>query len=417
MSTVTIIDGVLTMDALTTKDEVSVRYIGALSAEEREQGVINCLQLGARALTFANDQTSTTLLADTFKKELKTESYAAQQLLSHVAKTAQAAVVKSSETLETAISELLEDLTKDLSRTLDPANAESIIGKLRAALVNDYRGITAKVREDLDPRNVHSPLSALRTELESNQERRHALLSAQLNELLQRLAAKAAAQAERSKSTRKGGDFEAAAHDFLMSDSAARKDLVMYTGKEYGLDQNLVGDFVVEVNPAEAHKLRIVLETKNAQKNGTAERLRELEKAASNRGAVFGISVLASDSEVGRAIQPVGDDKIIVYVQSLPDGSGWDFTALGVALECARFKALMGRRAVGSFDIAKLTAEIDRAFAITNAFADVKRKVSASMTQLDGIADCLDGIKLQLNAALQAIRTLVNDAQPDHEAA
>ena len=193
--------------------------------------------------------------------------------------------------------------------------------------------------------------------------------------------------------------------------------MVAYTGKEYGLDQNFVGDFVVEINPAEAHKLRVVLETKNAQKNGTAERLRELDKAMSNRGAVFGISVLTSDGEISRAIQPVGDDKIIVYVQALPDGDGWDFTALSVALECARFKALMTRRTVGAFDVAKMNAEIDRAFAITNAFADVKRKVSASKSQLDGIGDYLDEIKSQLAVVLHAIRALVIDAQPNDQAA
>ena len=119
MTTVTITDGILRIDGLNTQDEVTVRYIDALPAEERSEAVVNCLQVGARTLTFANDKTATTLLADTFKKELKSEGDKAQQLLTHVAKTAQAAVAKSSETIEAAIAEL-EDLAEDLHRTLDP---------------------------------------------------------------------------------------------------------------------------------------------------------------------------------------------------------------------------------------------------------------------------------------------------------
>jgi hypothetical protein len=406
-------DGVLTIDALDVADEVTVTYVNHLEPDARVAGVLNCMQLGARALAFASDKTGASLLAETFKKE----SEATQSLLSHVSKTTETAVQKSSETMEKAVAAMLTELGKDLSKTLDPANADSIIGKLRRTLVADYSQITAQVRKDLDLANQESPLSALRVELEQGEERRHAVLTAQLGELLQRLAAKAAASAERSKSTRKGDDFEAATNDFLQVESAPRKDLAVYTGKEFGFDQNQIGDFIIEINPSDAHKLRIVLETKNAKRNGTTERIRELDKAMNNRGAAFGISVIASTGEVPRSILPFGDDKLIVHVQALPDDDGWDFTALGVALECARWKALMTRTAAGSLDVARLNAEIERAFAVTNTFAEVKRKITASKSHLDDIAEYLDDKKRALVAALVQIREIVSAARPESEAA
>ena len=120
---------------------------------------------------------------------------------------------------------------------------------MRGALLDDYSKVTARVREDLDLANPLSPLSALRSELDKNEERRYAALAGQLGGLLQELYAKAGAKTERSKSTRKGVDFEAATEEFLMDESRPRKDLVRRTTMEYGLDQNMVGDFVVEINP------------------------------------------------------------------------------------------------------------------------------------------------------------------------
>jgi len=208
---VAINDGVARIEALEVSDDVTVSYIAHLAPIDREAGVLNCLQLGARALTFASDKMGAALLADA----LRSECDKAQSLLAHVSKTSEQAVTRSTESMEKAIASLLDGLGKDLNKTLDPANTESIIGKLRNSLVNDYHRITSHVREDLDLANPHSPLSALRIELEKNDERRYTNLAAQLAQLLEHLAAKAAANAERSKSSRKGTDFEAATLDFL----------------------------------------------------------------------------------------------------------------------------------------------------------------------------------------------------------
>src|ERR1022692_3222532 len=101
-TSLTIADGVLTINALEVNDEVAVTYIDHLEPDVRLAGVLNCLQLGARALTFATDKTGAALLADT----LRSESEKTQLLLTHVSKTAESAVAKSSETMESAVAKL-----------------------------------------------------------------------------------------------------------------------------------------------------------------------------------------------------------------------------------------------------------------------------------------------------------------------
>jgi hypothetical protein len=405
-------DGVLTIQSLRITDDVVVTFVGRLESGARAAGVTNCLQLGARALAFSADQTGAALLADS----LKTSSQSACSLLDQVSKTAQKSVDKSAESVQKNVSQLLANLAKELEKTLDPANTASIIGKLRNALIDDYRKVTAKVREDMDLANPLSPLSALRSELDKNEERRYDALTKQLNELLQHQAAKVAAHAERSRSTRKGADFENATEDFLMAESRPRKDLVRRTINESGLDNNNVGDFVIELNPGEVQGVRIVIEDKNASKTTTGL-VRELDKAMKNRGAVFGISVVTDPSPIAQAITPYGDDKLLVRVPALPDGDGWDFTALGIAVEGSRWKAIMGRIAGGTLDVNRIKGDIEAAFMIANRFTEAKRKITAGKTLLDGVSEYLDEIRRDLVTVLRRIREAVSEAKPDAEAA
>lgn len=412
-ASIRIVDGTAVIDSLSVDDAATVTYIEQLEGDARLSGVLNCLQIGARALRFAADKSGVTLLSDAFKAE----SEKTRSLLEQVSKTAERSVWQSSEAMEKAMGELLAGLSKDLRKTLDPANTESIIGKLRVTLSSDYQRITDKVCEDLDLTNPSSPLASFRTELENNEERRHETLRHQIEEVLRGMAAKDAARSERLKSSRKGGDFEVATLDYLAAESRPRKDLVTHTAAVFGLDQNQVGDFVIELNPSDAQSARIVVECKNRQKNSMKDTVRELRKAMNNRGAGFGIAVITGLADVTQAIAPFGDDMLIVRVPALPDEDGWDFTALGIALECARWKTVVAKGAAGSVDLARLNAEIDRALAIANNVSDVKRKLTSVRTSLDEIPKLLDDMKCQLVGALEGIREAVGRDQLTPEAA
>jgi hypothetical protein len=398
----------LTIINLEVTDDVTTAYITGLEPAAQSTGVLNCLHVGARALAFAGDQNGATLLAET----MKSSADATKTLLDHVSKTAKQSVEKSAEELPKRIHLELEQLRKELDKTLDPANTQSIIGRFRAALIDDYRKVTAKVREDLDLGNPLSPLAALRSHIDKN----HEVEMKQLSELQQHNAAKAAASAERSKSTRKGNDFEAALEEFLTSESRPRKDLLRRTGTEKGIDDNFVGDFVIEVNPSEATDVRIAIEAKNATRSTTGL-VRELDKAVKNRGALFGISVVTDPSPITQAIVPFGDDKMLVRVSTLADGDGWDMLALTVALEGARWKAIMARATTGELDVKRIQADIEAAIQIVNRVTEVKKRITAGKTHLDGIGEYIDDMRRDLVAVLQRLRNSVADKPSQTEAA
>jgi hypothetical protein len=388
---------VLVIEHLEVYDEITRLYITQLDGESQGAGVLNCLQLGARALTFAGDQTGASLLAET----LKTSTEATKTLLDHVSRTAQQSVMKSAEDMPKQVQRELEKLRKDLEKSLDPANTESIVGRLRDALLNDYKKVTARVRKDLDLGNPLSPLAAL----SSDMERKHSILCKGISELQQQNAAKTATRLERAKSSRKGADFEAALDIFLTAESRRRKDLARRTGKELGIDGNMVGDFVVEVNPSDAADVRIVIEAKNwnTQKS-PASLFREVDKAMKNRGAAFGIAVTANEVAGTHSIVPFGDDKLLVRCSLLEGDEGWDMLALGVALECARWKAIMARVAIGKVDVKRVRADVDTAFQVMNRFTEMKKRVSMGKTHLDGIAEYLDDLRRDLTTVLQRLR-------------
>ena len=390
----------LTISHVVITDDVTIGYLEQMPQEEQLPGLINCIQFGARALTFVGDQTGAALLADTMK--LTTES--TRTLLSEVSKTTQKSLAKSAEELPLQIHRQLETLRKDLEKTLDPQSAGSIIGKLRTALLDDYRKVTSKAREDLDLANPNSPLSMLQKLLE----KQHAAEMDQIAELLRQNAAKAAAGVERAKGTRKGTDFETVVESFLTSECAPRKDLVRRTSTERGDDGSLVGDMVVDLNPSEAIGLRIALEVKDSDR-GTTALIRELDKAVKNRSACFGITVKTDPTGTALPIIPFGDDKMIVNVTPLPDGDGWDMLPLGVALSAARWKALIARASDGKLDITRIQADVEAAFAMLNRITEVKKRISSGKTHLDGIAEYVDDMRRDLTAVLQRLREQVTE--------
>ena len=111
---INIADGALEINSLEVRDEATVSYVGRIAPDMRVSAVLNCLQIGARALTFTGDKTGASLLADA----LKSESEKAQSLLAQVSNTAEQSVAKSAETVEKVVSELLEDSARTLIERL-----------------------------------------------------------------------------------------------------------------------------------------------------------------------------------------------------------------------------------------------------------------------------------------------------------
>ncbi len=77
----------------------------------------------------------------------------------------------------------------------------------------------------------------------------------------------------------------------------------------------------------------------------------------------------------------------------------------------------MGRTTAGSLDVKRIVADIESSFAIVNRFTEVKKKITASKTQLDGISEYVDDLRRDLLTVLQRIRDTVSETVPKQQAA
>lgn len=398
----------LDIEHLSCADDCVIEYVQQFAVQQRASAVLNCLQLGARALSFARSQSSTTLLVDAMKSS--TES--TQSLLQLVSKETRDSVARSADELPKKLQSILKILEKDLTATLDPKSASSIVGRLHDALVAGIIKETAKLADSLDLRNPKSHLSQLGAQLEKQSIR----IEGQLQQITAELHARTAANEVRRKTTGKGVVFEDILEAHLANESRPRHDIVTRTSKARGIDGNDVGDVTIEVAKDDAHGagLIIAVEAKDASVSLPAL-IREVEKAMRNRGAAFGIGVTTNESisKGSSLIIPAGDDKLVVCAPRVAEG---EFELLGVtiALEMARWKAIMGRnQQTDSMDLNRINAHVVASLNVLKRFIEAKRRMTTVKTSVDDAWDFIDGIRGDLQTELGHLRVAIAE-ELDH---
>ena len=401
------VDGdVVRVDNIAIKDSLVAQMLRGLSPENQIQIFRALVHLGSAVKQFADDKHSSMLLAETLTATTK----ASQELLESSAEQAREELARTRMEIAADLKTAIDGMVVEIGKNFDPSLDSSALSALSVRLMAEYRRATDKLVSDFDVRNPMSPFAILRAE----RQRDHESVIGKFAELASREAEKAAAAAERSRSTRKGDDLESALEQFLTGECAPRKDMLRRTSTEVGMDGNRVGDFVIELNPSEA-SARIVVEAKNADASTTAL-LREIDKAMHNRGAAFGIAVVTTRRLDVPAIMPFGDDKLIVRVPQI-DGSGWDMLALSVALEGARWKSIIGQAMREKVDLSHARSDVDEAFRIANRVTEIKKRVTAGKTHLDTIAESVDDMKRDLMTVLRRVRAAIDVERGDAEAA
>jgi thiamine biosynthesis protein ThiC len=74
----------------------------------------------------------------------------------------------------------------------------------------------------------------------------------------------------------------------------------------------------------------------------------------------------------------------------------------------ARWKSIMGRaRSEQHMDLDRINAHVGSAINVLNRFAELKKKLTATKTQIDTIADYGEDIRRDLARELQALRQAV----------
>ena len=394
--------GRLEVNDLAVEDQCVVDYVGGFDEEQQADAVLNCLQLGARALSYAAGHSGTTTLADV----MKTSAEHTKTLLETVSKQTRDAVAHSAEELPKKLADVLKIHEKDLAKTLDPESASSLVGKLRETLVSGVVKETSKLADQLDLSNPKSQLSQLRYCFEQHEVK----IEEQLTKLAKDMEVRAAASAVRRKTTGKGIVFEDVLEAYVANESRPRRDVVSRTSRVSGLDGNDAGDILIEIEKSQARGpgLNVAIEARDAQTSCPAL-IRDVDKAMSNRGAAFGIGVTTNPeiSKGSSLILPVGDNKLIVCAPQIGDDE-FELLGVAVALEMARWKSIMSRvEPTEQMDLNRINAHVEVAFSVLSRFTAAKRKMASVKTSVDDASTYLDEIRTDLEKELRNLRSAI----------
>ncbi|MEE8330565.1 MAG: hypothetical protein V3R84_02255, partial [Acidimicrobiia bacterium] len=327
--------------------------------------------------------------------------------LGDVDQTVRRALADTTVEAERRVTELLAAGSSSISKQLDPAHRESLMGKA----LDDFRSWRDSTLAGLDPQLEGSSaarlVDGLSDQLQAFDERlTHALdptadgsgfsaLSTQMEvlfrELFAQLGRDRGRQEEALVGTAKGVDFEDAIEERLRTIARSMGGcIVERTSRQGGQlgSEALVGDFVFILPSGR----RVVVEAKNQTRlglHGANGILAELERAMANRTGDVALCVSAVDAfpaEVG-PLGRFGDAVLVV-----DDGAG---PLLEAALRWAAALANHSSDSDG-VDAAAVGAAISKIRSKARQLSDAKRALTEIGKSVSQVQDSLDGMRREL---------------------
>ena len=403
----------LVAEAIHITDQPTIDYIGRYVEAKRLDAFINCVQLGARVASYANDR----LGAADICEKIDASAESAKKLLAgisttttaHIDQTMKAAFGKDG-TVAKFLDAQLQNVQKELEGKLDPDKVTSITARIRHAVKKDVAEVLAQAREDLDLKDPHSPLGMLRADMSAKLQ----ALDEKIAQVVTNAAVKTAVGAERLRGTAKGTEFEDAVYRVLGELCRHRQDQLERTGNEAGVaGRSKCGDFLIDVNAREARGpgLRVAVEVKNDQAK-RRDLLRELDKAMENRNAQFGIAISTNPTLLPVGAPPVefcGDNKILIRVDDYDaETNAFDPIFLEVALNVARYVCITTRDVQPSpLNAAKLDENVAAAINALGRLSEIKRSLTSIANTAKEAHTLIDAIRDEVRDALQTIRDAI----------
>lgn len=288
-------------------------------------------------------------------------------------------------------------LKSTVDELFDPARRDSAIGRISGMLEQYFDGDASRLATLLDPTRMGSPLHQFRLEVADGFKALHEKLAAIE-------AAQSARAGERSKSSAKGGDFEALLEGMLGEIARGSNDLLERTGTDAGdAGRSKKGDFVLTMDPdlTRGADLRIVVEAKDRKVSGREMR-DELRDAKTNRDAAVGLVVFtAQHAPTGIAPFDVRAGDVYCVIDPVDP----DPATLEAAVRLARLLALTSLR--------ERESEVDAA-AIAGALTGIREQleaVRAMKVQLTSIGTTAGQVAVALDRLREGIVGQISRAE------
>ena len=257
-------------------------------------------------------------------------------------------------------------------------------------------------------RTVQSSQQALQAERAQDRERIDAL-TAEITALRERLGAKDELEAEQSRGTAKGRDFEDRIHLLLDEIATARGDVAHHVGDLPGETRGKKGDTVIEIGAGCGPCLaKVAFDPKDSQLT-RPKAWEVLNGSLEDRGADYAVLVVATEENVPAKTQSLVEyegNKLIVAV----DRDDPERTILEAAYGIARARALAARQDELALDAPAMKEAIDEARRALESLKTARQALTGVRKNADSIEATLGAMEESAKAALARADSLIADA-------
>jgi hypothetical protein len=315
------------------------------------------------------------------------------------------------------------EFVEKLALSFDSERSGSVQQQIRELLITAMEHQRNQLARQFSVQDGSNPLAdfkegvvrAVRSAQESQQadraqdRERIEALTGELTALRERLGAKEELEAEQSRGTAKGRDFEDRVHSLLDEIATARGDVAHHVGDQPGETRGKRGDIVIELGAGCGPCLaKIAFDPKDSQLT-RPKAWDVLNGSLDDRGAEYAVLVVASEENVPAKTQSLVEyegNKLIVAV----DREEPQRNILEAAYGIARARALAARQDELSLDAPAMKEAIEETRRALESLKTARQALTGVRKNADSIESALAGMEETAKAALARADSLIADA-------
>jgi hypothetical protein len=328
------------------------------------------------------------------------------------------------ERLGGVIEEGHEEFADRLAASFDSERTGSVQQQIREMLITAMEHQRNQLAKQFSTQDGTNPLSdfkeavvrAVKSSQES-QQHEHAqdrdrieALTAELTALRERLGAKEELEAEQSRGTAKGRDFEDKVHELIDQVAGARDDVAHHVGDLPGETRGKKGDTVIEIGAAVGPCLaKVAFDPKDVSNLTRPKAWDVLNGSLDDRGADYAVLVVAMEENLPAGTQNLVEyegNKLIVAV----DRDEPERIVLETAYGLARARALAARKDELSLDAPAMKEAIDETRRALESLKTARQALTGMRKNADSIESSLGVMEEGAKAALARADSLIADA-------
>jgi hypothetical protein len=397
------IDDRLVIERLEVHDPAAARVVREQAKEQRPpvETVTRAIEIGARLI----ESEGTAANVDYVRAELERQLRPLADRLGGV------------------IEEGQEEFAERLASSFDSDRSGSVQQQIRELLIAAMEHQRAQLAKQFSAQDGANPLAdfkeaVIRTVKTSQEAQQHQhsqdrdridALTAEITALRERLGAKEELEAEQSRGTAKGRDFEERIHTLLDEIATARGDAAEHVGDLPGETRGKKGDSVIEIGAATGPCLaKIAFDPKDTQLS-RPKAWEVLNGSLEDRGAEFAVLVVAGEENVPAKTQSFVEyegNKLIVAV----DREEPERNILEGAYGVARARALTARQDELALDAPAMKEAIEETRRALESLKTARQALTGVRKNADSIESALAGMEETAKAALARADSLIADA-------